>query len=53
MEEMRYGKARSQVKLETRSLDLRKMLTEYKLMGCSNSLAEAAAQKHCIYGKAC
>lgn len=52
MEEIRYGKARPQVKLETHSLDPSKTLTENKLMGCSNSLAEVAAQKYCIYGKA-
>lgn len=42
----------TEVKLETHSLDLSKMLTENKLMGCSNSLAEVAAPEYCIYGKA-
>lgn len=52
MKEMRYRKARSQVKLEICSLDMRKILTEDKLMGCSSSLAEGAAQNYYIYGKA-
>lgn len=47
---MRYKEARSQVKLETCSLDLRIMLAENK-MGCSKSLAEVAAQNYYIYVK--
>lgn len=31
---------------------MRKMLPEDKLMGCSSSLAEGAAQNYYIYGKA-
>jgi len=51
VEEMRHSKARSQVRLETCSLDPSKMLSKNKLMGCSNSPAEEATQKRCIYGK--
>lgn len=39
------------MKLETCGLDLRKMLTENRLMGCSKSLAEVAAQNYYIYVK--